>query len=351
MQILRRHWRSLMPWDRSPDNNLTMSQRLDYLFGGLQWMNDLILLGFSVVLVVVAGLLLAGTNVAVRPLVGPTLLLPGVILLTGLLRAIWALRQRTWISYGRALLAFANWLCLSFTVARACVEGLLRPEGVFLRTPKIGGGHRLRAALVAARTETLIGAVLWGGAAALPIVAKPTALLVGLMAWQGAVYWTSPLMSWMAQRAQLTPDLERRRRTEERRERLVRVLRPVAVGSTGVAAAFGVAFVAILAVGSGHAGHPRDPFSVPAPKPGAQGPWGGILAPTAPTAKNKTPASTTTTTTSPSSPGSASTTTTPTTSPATTVAPTTTATPAPPTTTAPTTPPTTSAGASPAASP
>jgi len=356
MQILRRHWRSLMPWDRSPDNKLTMSQRLDYLFGGLQWMNDLILLGFSVVLLVVAGLLLAGENVAVRPLVGPTLLLPAVILLTGLLRAIWALRHRTRISYGRALLAFANWLSLSFTVARACVEGLIRPEGVFLRTPKVGGSHRLRAALAAARTETLIGAVLWGCAAALPIVAKPTALLVGLMAWQGAVYWTSPLMSWMAQRAQLTPDLERRRRTEERRERMARVLRPVAIGSTGAAAAFGMAFVAILAVGASHAGSPRDPFSVPAPKPGAQGPWGGILVPSSSTAKSKSPRSTTTTTTSPSSSpgssGSGSSTTTPTTSPPTTVAPTTTtAATVPPTTTAPTTPPTTAAAASPTTSP
>jgi hypothetical protein len=65
---------------------------MDYLFGGLQWMNDLVLLGFSLVLLVVAGLLLAGENVAIRPLVGPTLLLPGVILLTGLLGAVWALR-------------------------------------------------------------------------------------------------------------------------------------------------------------------------------------------------------------------------------------------------------------------
>ena len=93
MQILRRHWRSLMPWDRSPDNHLSIAQRFDYLIGGLQWMNDLVYQGFTVVLLTVAGLLLAGDTVPIRPLIGPTVLLPGVALATGLLRAIWALRR------------------------------------------------------------------------------------------------------------------------------------------------------------------------------------------------------------------------------------------------------------------
>jgi cellulose synthase/poly-beta-1,6-N-acetylglucosamine synthase-like glycosyltransferase len=67
MQILRRHWRSLMPSDRSPDNKLSIAQRFDYLIGGLQWLNDLVYLGFTLVLAVVAGLLLAGDHVPVRP--------------------------------------------------------------------------------------------------------------------------------------------------------------------------------------------------------------------------------------------------------------------------------------------
>ena len=45
-----------------------------------------------------------GHNVAIRPLIGPTVLLPGALLASGLLRAIWALRQRTHITYRRALL-------------------------------------------------------------------------------------------------------------------------------------------------------------------------------------------------------------------------------------------------------
>jgi cellulose synthase/poly-beta-1,6-N-acetylglucosamine synthase-like glycosyltransferase len=71
MQILRRHWRSLMPWDRSPTNHLSVSQRLDYLVGGLQWLNDLVYLCFTIVLLVVAGALLSGHSVAIRPSSGP----------------------------------------------------------------------------------------------------------------------------------------------------------------------------------------------------------------------------------------------------------------------------------------
>ncbi len=60
MQILRRHWRTLAPWVRTRSNRLSIGQRMDYLFGGLQWLNDLVLLGFAGVLLIVGGLLLSG---------------------------------------------------------------------------------------------------------------------------------------------------------------------------------------------------------------------------------------------------------------------------------------------------
>ncbi len=279
MQILRRHWRKLMPWDRSPENRLSVGQRLDYLFGGLQWMNDLVLLGFSLVLLVVAGLLLAGTSVAIRPLIGPTILLPGALLASGLLRAVWALRRRTGVGFSRALLAFSNWLSLSLTVARACLQGLTRSEGVFMRTPKSGGRHRIGAAISAAGTETVLAALLWSTAIALSVAAHPTPLLVALLVWQGSVYLTSPYMSWLSMRAHLSPELEQRRRTEELRERLVLVLRPaVAVSSVALGIA-GAVFVAVMVLGASHAGHPKNPFSVPQRAPSDKGPWGGVLSP------------------------------------------------------------------------
>ena len=76
MQILRLHWRSLMPWDRSPDNHLTAAQRRDYLMASLSWFRDLLMLAFSLLLLVITGLLVIGSGFAVAPLAGNRSLLP-----------------------------------------------------------------------------------------------------------------------------------------------------------------------------------------------------------------------------------------------------------------------------------
>src|SRR5207247_8184941 len=161
MQILRRHWRELMPWNRDSENRLSLAQRWDYLVGSLQWLNDLVYLGFSVVLLSTGALLLVKGHVGIRPLLGAVVLLPAALVVGGLLRAVWALRVRTGIGLSRALRAFANWLSLSWTVSLACLNGLLRRECVFLRTRKIADRRTLGGALWAARSETLLAAVLW----------------------------------------------------------------------------------------------------------------------------------------------------------------------------------------------
>ena len=76
MQILRLHWRSLMPWDRSPDNHLTLGQRRDYLMASLRWFKDLLMLSFALCLLVVTGLLLTEADFALMPLSGNSSLLP-----------------------------------------------------------------------------------------------------------------------------------------------------------------------------------------------------------------------------------------------------------------------------------
>ncbi len=275
MQILRQHWRSLMPWDRSADNQLSIAQRLDYLVGGLQWLNDLVYLCFTGVLLLVAGLLLSGNTVAIRPLIGPTILLPAALLASGLTRAVWALRQRTGVTYRRALLAFINWLSLSWTVALACIQGLLRREGVFLRTPKESDHHSLRAALRSARAETTLFIVLWATAVLLGLLAHPTWLLIALVTWQGLVYLAATYTSWLAQRTQLSGELERRRQSETARERLVSVLRPVTVGSVLLGGGLACALFLILGFGATHPGKPQNPFAVPQ-RSGSQGPWGVV---------------------------------------------------------------------------
>jgi hypothetical protein len=228
--------------------------------------------------------------VAIRPLIGPTILLPATLLVVGLLRAVWALRNRTRISYTRAILAFTNWLSLSWTVALACIQGLVRREGVFMRTPKSEGDRSFWAAIAAARTETFLTIVMWGLAGALAATTSATWLLVGLLAWQGSVYASAPWMSWLDEHEQLTPELEERRRTESRRERLVALARPVALGSLGAAIVGAAAFVVVLAIGVSHPGHPSNPFSTPQAGPGDNGPFGLVSHP-------GTPANTTTTST------------------------------------------------------
>jgi hypothetical protein len=160
----------LWPWDRHPGNRLSMAQRVDYLLGGLQWLNDLVQLGFTVVLLATTG------RLALRPLLGVAVLLPATLLTSGLVRALWALPRSTGIGSRRALLAFANWLSLSWTVALACIQGLVRSRGVFLRTPN---GSRLLNALWAARGRDPAGRDALGGGHAAGQLPAPRPAAVG----------------------------------------------------------------------------------------------------------------------------------------------------------------------------
>jgi glycosyltransferase involved in cell wall biosynthesis len=264
MQILRKHWRELWPWDRHPGNRLSVAQRLDYLLGGLQWLNDLVQLGFTVVLLATVALLATTGRVALRPLLGVAVLLPAALLTSGLVRAVWALRRRTGIGLRRALLAFANWLSLSWTVALACVQGLVRSRGVFLRTPKQADGSRLANALWAARAETLLAVALWGGAGLLAGWGRAGPLLLGLLVWQGAVYASAPFMAWLSLHTRLSAQLERRRRTERLRERAAQVGPYVGVtAGLAAAAAAGVLAALILAGGAQPATSQPSPFTLP----------------------------------------------------------------------------------------
>jgi cellulose synthase/poly-beta-1,6-N-acetylglucosamine synthase-like glycosyltransferase len=332
MQILRKHWRDLLPWRRSPDDKLTFGQRLDYLLGGVQWLNDLVYLGFTVVLLATAGLLAWTGHTALRPLLGLAVLLPATLIGSGLVRALWALRRRTGIGVKRALLAFASWLSLSWTVALACVQGLLRRQGVFLRTPKQAEGGHLWNALWATRMETMLAATMWAGGGLLAAEGRASPLLLALLAWQGAVYATAPFMAWLNLHTELSAQLERRRRTERLRERAAEAAPYLAGGVVGVVLTGVVA--ALIVAGGSHPGRSQNqnPFQVPhraqsgtgsgtstsssSTTPGASSSTSGPSSSSSPSSSGSTtPSSTTPPTTAPS------TTTPPTTAPTTTGAP------------------------------
>ena len=210
MQILRMHWRDLLPLKRDPSNHLSSAQRFDYLVGGVQWMNDLIYLGFTGILLASVAVLVTSGRLALRPLLGATVLLPAALIGSGLVRALWALRVRTRIGLRRAVLAFLNWLSVSWTVAIACVQGLVRRRGVFMRTPKSGERRDVLSAVWTARTETLIAVALWGSAGVTAALGQATPFLLALLAWQGSVRWYACRSPWSLGHAQVVPQGTRR---------------------------------------------------------------------------------------------------------------------------------------------
>jgi hypothetical protein len=227
MQILRLHWRSLMPWDRSPDNHLTPSQRRDYLMGSLGWFRDLLMLAFALLLLVVSGLLLSGSGFALMALGGDRSLLPMSLIVIATICMTWTLRHWTTISMRRALLALVISLSASWITALACVQGMSRREGVFLRTSKTGSTHRrIRTAFRLSRWETLLAVALFVSAGLLSASRHVPIFLTVILCIQGAVYLCSPISSFWNLRAQRVPGFEYRRRFEERRRHAANRLRP-----------------------------------------------------------------------------------------------------------------------------
>ncbi|HEY2512383.1 MAG TPA: hypothetical protein VGI39_16055, partial [Polyangiaceae bacterium] len=279
MQILRMHWQDLLPWNRDPSNHLGPAQRIDYLLGGLQWLNDLVLLGFSIVLLSVAVGLVLGGRLALRPLLGATAILPIALIASGLLRAVWALRARTGIKLRRALLAFANWLSLSWTVALACALGLFRREGVFLRTPKEGDRANVVTALRTTRTETLLTGVLWGAGVWLLATHRAGLILAALFLWQGVVYACAPYMAWLNQHTELSAQLERRRRSEWMRERVSRVAPAVAAGAAIWMLVTSIVALAIVLGSSSSTTQSQQLFTLPHSSGGPVSPIGSLLQP------------------------------------------------------------------------
>ena len=251
MQIFRLHWRSLLPWDRSPDNHLSGGQRRDYLMACLGWWRDLLMFGFAVLLLAITGLRLSGSHFALMPLGGDRSLLPMSLILIASICMMWTLRYWTTMSHRRTLLGLLISLSATWITALACIEGLTRRDGVFLRTSKTGGSQqRLRTALRLSRIETLLAVALYTSAGLLVASANPPWLLIVIIVIQGTVYLCAPIASLWNQRAQRLSALTYRQRFEQERLRetrrgrpQIRVLGPavavlLAVGAGGVAGAF-----------------------------------------------------------------------------------------------------------------
>jgi len=222
MQILRLHWRSLMPWDRSPDNHLTQAQRRDYLMASIGWFRDLLMFGFSLLLLVISCLLVAHSGFAIAPTDGARSLLPLSLIIVATVSNIWTLSHWTALSARRALRSLVISLSVTWVIALACIEGTARRDGVFLRTSKSAGRRRFVGALRLTRVETMLAIGLYTCVGLLAGIRHGPWLLIFIILAQGTVYLCGPIAAVWNLWAQRVPEEERRRRFEQRRQRSAR---------------------------------------------------------------------------------------------------------------------------------
>jgi len=248
IQILRMHWRLLMPGRPTRKNRLTLGQRWAYLSGGVQWYGDLLGLAFFVFLLVGAINLATGGGQLFRKLTGFLVGIVPVLVALGLLRAVALLRRGTGASWRDAIGAFFIWQSTSLVVARASVQGLFRREAAFLRTPKTSERQSWWMAIRANLAETGLAVLgmLAIVAALVHLNGYASPLLAGLLVAPALGFAAAPYNSLAAQRSALPPDLRSRRATEWQRDRRA-LVRGAAAGAV-VGTLVGLGIVAALLV-------------------------------------------------------------------------------------------------------
>jgi hypothetical protein len=316
IQILRMHWRSLLPGRKTRENHLSEAQRWSYLAGGIQWYGDLLGLLFLVFLLAGALNLATGGGELFRKLSPFLVATVPVMVGLGLVRAIALLRRGTGASWRDAIGAFFIWQSTSLVVARASVLGLFARKAAFLRTPKASERAKWWEALRANWAESSLAVAGFAGIGA--ALTRPTGLsgplLAALLLFPTLGMAAAPVNSWAAQRATLPQWLRERRQTEYRRDRRAFAVGAATGGAVAVAGVL-IAAVALMLIPSRHPVQtPNLTGPVQATAPAATPSQTPSTAPATPSSP-ATSASPTAVPTSPSATPSASGTPTPTASP------------------------------------
>src|SRR5580700_202084 len=251
IQLLRMHWKSLLPGPVTRKNHLTTGQRWAYLAGGVQWYGDLLGLVFFVFLLAGAVNLASGGGELFRKLTPFLLATVPVLVGLGLVRAVALLRRGTGAHWRDALGAFFIWQSTSLVVARASVLGLFARKAAFLRTPKTSERAKWWEALRANWAESTLALLgFLGIAGALTKTNQLSGpLLAGLLLFPTLGMAAAPVNSWAARRAALPADLRERRSTEYRRDRHSFA---AGVATGGAVAVLGVVIAAVVLLFSGH---------------------------------------------------------------------------------------------------
>ena len=212
VQVLRIHWRSLMPWDASDDNRLTRGQRWSFLSMGLHWFGDLAVLALTAMLALGALDLLLGGGEVMGRLAGLVVVCVGALAVLGLTRSVALLRHEDGSSWRDRAGAFTLWTGLTWVVALGALRGAVAVGGARLPSPRRRAGSAWRSALAGNAAESLVAAATLALAAAAAAVGTPAGWLVaGLLLWQSVGFSMAPLSSYAALRADLPADLRGRR--------------------------------------------------------------------------------------------------------------------------------------------
>lgn len=243
VQILRKHWRSLVPFAPRPAHDrLTAAQRWWYLAAALLWFGEPLQLAFAGFLIT-GGLAYAfGIGTIARPLSEAILLFPLLFLGLGAVRFLWVLRVALGIGVRDAIGAAVSMFSLSWVVTQAVLAAVARPAGVFLRTSKVRSTSTFALALHSARWETgIAGACVAVAALVLLRPAPLSAAIAALCLWQVTVYGSAFVTSLAAVRSAQADT--RPARYRRRREHLGGRVRELGLAS-GALASLGI-FVAL----------------------------------------------------------------------------------------------------------
>lgn len=197
MQLLRIHFKTLV----NPFSKLTAAQRLSYLNGGFQWLNDLLAIGYTGFLLLGAALLVTGLPLLDASALEVLLIASPVFLLLSVLRFFWAFRVQSRCSVREAVDAASVLLGLTWVVALACLRGLFSKEGVFLRTPKAAEKPTLADLLTVVRVEAVLAILCLFGSAAVLVAGNATGsivqgITVGLLLWQAVPFLAAMRLNW-----------------------------------------------------------------------------------------------------------------------------------------------------------
>jgi cellulose synthase/poly-beta-1,6-N-acetylglucosamine synthase-like glycosyltransferase len=204
IQILRRHMQLMLGLRSS---RLTLAQRYHYLMGALGWFGEPVSVALGFFLLLATPFLVLGHPLLIRQLAGVILVMPLFLLVAGLSRLGWGLKVATGARWRDVPSAMMVMLALSWTVSRACVHGLVRGRGVFLRTPKVRTPSKLGRALVSTWFESVLSLAFLVAAPLLLVLGpRPLGPAIALMlVWQAFAWGSAPAASLAAQGIRLTP--------------------------------------------------------------------------------------------------------------------------------------------------